>query len=270
MDCSGGTFFINNLPIGATVFWSSSDINIATVVNNNNQGIVSRVGSTSGNVRITGTITLPCGTTVIEFKDINIGRSNGNDFTISSIYNNNGCYVLFEILDLQSFPINSEVDYAVSYEWSYLLESSTQQTVWTTLPCNGSSCTASFYEEGNYQVRLITTDACGAQSVAIKYITISSSCSGGGFFSITASPNPTDGDLNVTIEEEKPEVKALSKNEKVKYVLYDLNRGQAVKQWVFENNQNQQRLNVRDIKPGQYILVITKGKYRQSKQIIIR
>lgn len=73
LDCSGGTFFINNLPAGATVFWESSNVSIATVSNVNNQGIVTWLGSTSGNIRITGTITLPCGSTVVEFKDIFLG-----------------------------------------------------------------------------------------------------------------------------------------------------------------------------------------------------
>ncbi len=60
LSCSGGTFFINNLPNGASVNWTSSNTLIATVANSNNQGIVSRVGTASGSVRITGTITLPC------------------------------------------------------------------------------------------------------------------------------------------------------------------------------------------------------------------
>lgn len=70
-SCAGSTFFINNLPTGASVNWVSSNNSIATVSNTNNQGIASRVGN--GNVRITGTITLPCGNTIAEFRDVYFG-----------------------------------------------------------------------------------------------------------------------------------------------------------------------------------------------------
>ncbi|MBK8089233.1 MAG: hypothetical protein IPK31_15555 [Chitinophagaceae bacterium] len=37
-----------------------------------------------------------------------------------------------------------------------------------------------------------------------------------------------------------------------------------VKEWKFLNNQKQYKLNVTGIRAGQYILVVTKGKYRQT------
>lgn len=89
-------------------------------------------------------------------------------------------------------------------------------------------------------------------------------------FTITASPNPVVGNLNVKLENEKPEVKALSKNEKVSYMLYDVNRTKAVKQWTFDNSQPQRTLNVHGIMPGQYILIVAKGKYRRSTKIFIQ
>lgn len=93
---------------------------------------------------------------------------------------------------------------------------------------------------------------------------------GRGYFRVQASPNPTSSDLFVTIDKEKAEVKALSSSEKIQYLLYDFNRAQAIKQWTYYNDQKQHKLNVSGIRAGQYILVVTKGKYRQSTQIIIK
>lgn len=132
-----------------------------------------------------------------------------------------------------------------------------------------------YVPSGWYIIQLQTTNSCGTSQwyeTEVEYVNCLED--GGGCpdcpFRIAASPNPTDGDLNVTIEKEKQEVKALSKTEKVKYVLYDLNRTQIVRQWTFDNGQNRRTLNLRGIKVGQYVLVVTKGKYRQSTQIIIR
>lgn len=93
---------------------------------------------------------------------------------------------------------------------------------------------------------------------------------GGGFFRVQASPNPTSSDLYITIDKEKDEVKALKTSENINFVLYDFNRAQSIKQWTYKNDQKQYRLNVSGIRQGQYILVVTKGKYRQSTQIIIK
>lgn len=92
----------------------------------------------------------------------------------------------------------------------------------------------------------------------------------GRFFRVQASPNPTFSDLYVPIDKEKTEVKALGRTEKVKYILYDFNKAHAVKQWTYFNDQTQRLLNVSGLKSGQYILVVTKGKYQQSIQIIIK
>lgn len=92
---------------------------------------------------------------------------------------------------------------------------------------------------------------------------------GWGFFSITASPNPATDDLNVTVSDESPEVKSLSKDEKVIIQLYELNTNLLARQWNFKNDQSQYKLNVRGLRSGQYILIISKGKYKESKHIII-
>lgn len=136
---------------------------------------------------------------------------------------------------------------------------------------SGSTGTVGYLSQGFYVFRARPNGQCGVGNWYETEVDNFECNSGGGEenFRILASPNPTDGDLNIKITDEKPDVKSLSKTEKVLYQLYDINRTSLVKQWVFDNYQNQQRLNVRGLKTGQYVLVVTKGKYRQSKHIII-
>jgi hypothetical protein len=217
----------------------------ATVSGTGNQAIVTPNGSnTFGEVTLTATVNDNCLRNNIATIVLLIGGSYGNDFTINPS-SSGGCYGLFEMFDLQAFPVNTQNNYTVNYQWSYLKESTTEPTVWTNLPYDYSSCTVSFYEEGTYQLRLITTDVCGLQHTAIKYVTISSSCGGGGFFRITASPNPATNDLYVSIDNEKQEVKDNTASlSTIQMNLYDLFTSQIVRQWKLPNNQKQYHLNV--------------------------
>jgi Matrixin/Secretion system C-terminal sorting domain len=83
--CASGNLFINHLPNGATVNWTSSNNLLATITTVNNQGSYSRINNANGLVRFTGTITLPCGTTVIEFVDIFIGTGT-QTFMLNNVY----------------------------------------------------------------------------------------------------------------------------------------------------------------------------------------
>ena len=89
-------------------------------------------------------------------------------------------------------------------------------------------------------------------------------------FTISSSPNPAERELYVTIANETPEVKALSKSESVIFSLSEFFTGQVVKQWNFKNDQNQQKLNIWGVRPGQYMLTVSKGKYKQSTKVIIK
>ncbi len=86
---------------------------------------------------------------------------------------------------------------------------------------------------------------------------------------MTVSPNPAARDLAITISDESPEVKALKQDEKVLIQLYEFSTHLLVKQWNFKNTQNQFSLNVRNLRKGQYILVLHKGAYKESKTVLI-
>ncbi len=89
-------------------------------------------------------------------------------------------------------------------------------------------------------------------------------------FKINVSPNPTISDLIVELTDQSAEMQKLDKTEKIMYKLYDFAQTNIAKQWIFDNSQNRRTLNVGGLKSGQYILVVTKGKRKQSTQIIIK
>jgi len=262
LNCAGGTFFINNLPTGATVFWSSSDLSIASVVNNNNQGTVSRVGNASGNVRIRGDITMPCGTIVQEFMDIHIGTVMAADIVgmDPNVYFSAG----------QTVTLYANED-ASSYEWAIaggtVIGNSTGQSITVKL----DNCFNGQNAYNDFDANIALTNACGT---GFNYHEHTYAVCTGGIdpeFDIMVSPNPTiTREINVTIVDVNNKMKTMNKDADILYTLYDFYSKQTVvKQWRFKNT-NKQTLDVRAIKPGQYILVVSKGKHQQSKQIIIR
>ena len=176
LDCSGGTFFINNLPNGASVFWASSDNLIATVTNNNNQGIVSRVGNASGDVRITGTITLPCGTTVVEFIDIHIGAQAPTFVPYGTICSS----VPFTLC---ANPIAN----SISRQWVARVGNSN-----VVLQETGDWCVE--VPANTLYVDLFVTNNCGTAQKRqfVRY----TDC--GSFANIAVSPNPSSSQTNVT------------------------------------------------------------------------
>lgn len=88
-------------------------------------------------------------------------------------------------------------------------------------------------------------------------------------FMVETSPNPATDNVQVNLEDEAAEVKALSKEENVTLTLHDFNTAMVVKKWNFKNDRKHFNLYVGDVKKGRYILVVKKGKYQQSTQIMI-
>lgn len=257
ISCSGGTLFINNLPVGATVFWASSDVSVATVANVVNQGIVSRTGSASGSIRITATITLPCGTTVTEFIDLVIGTLAASDIIgMDGTHLSAGQYITIYI----------DED-ATAFNWSFaggtIIGSSTDRMLTAKLDnCfNGQRASNEFTATVSYQ------NACGTSLP--KYETSYADCDGNEVpdFRVSVAPNPAKGSLYVEIKESKQSIRKEETN--VDYHLYTMTSNRLVKYWTFKGLELHRTLSISDVKPGRYLLVVTKGKEKQSRQVII-
>lgn len=131
-----------------------------------------------------------------------------------------------------------------------------------------------YVPQGWYIFQIRATNACGTSTwfeTEIEYTDCLDHGGGGegGGLQVVVAPNPAHGNLNVTIESNKPSLKAAAGNEKVVYAIYDVGRSQLIRQWT-RNDDKTQSLDIQGIKPGQYILHVTKGKLKQSKHIIIK
>lgn len=237
LDCSGGTFFINNLPVGATVFWSSSNTTIATVTNTNNQGTVTRFSTASGNVRIIGTITLPCGTTVIEFMDVQIGTP-APSLSVS-VY----------CPEAVAFVNNSQA--ATNFTWS-LETSSGTQTI------NSPSNVETFKNIYSNAYLCVTYDnVCGTSYPACY----SFDCSSNGEHRFAASPNPTTGDIQI-------EATGTDKNITIKEIQVTDKMGNVKKKIKLNGDTKKTKINIAELPADTYIIRIYDGKTWTSKKVI--
>lgn len=268
---TSNNYSIPNLLAGATVIWSVTPNGIVTVNSpNSNQTTLTSIGN--GIITLTATISNACGNQIVLTKqNISVGipqiemvnftnAVGGQGFWCSTHTNN--------LFSIEPSYLNSFPPYEVR-----LLNYPSMTVFRTNNWANTGTDPFGYVPPGWYIFQLRTSNACGTSpwfETEIEYVDCFSYEGGGENFRIIASPNPTDGELNVTTDKEKAEVKTLSKTERVTYQLYDFNRTIIVKQWSFDNSQNRRTLNVSGLKAGQYILVVTKGKYRQSTQILIK
>jgi hypothetical protein len=271
--CSGSkTYTFNSVHPNAPVTWSVTPGGIVSLVTNADKsvtltkigdGVVTLTGSATTCGVQTGNITkqITVGGPIIEFVNFTNGVTGQAHFCSSHIGNQFECF-------FSTPPTNTSIEYRI-LSWPSLNVVYTDPNSYPT----GSPITV-FYtpSPGWYVLEVRATNDCGTGDwvgFEVEY----KDCTergGGEWFRVQTSPNPASSDINVTIDQEKTEVKELSSSETVHYILYDFNKAKAVKQWKFLNNQKQYKLNIQGIKTGQYVLIVTKGKYRQTKQVIIQ
>ena len=208
-----------------------------------------------------------CGTTTLT-RDVTMGYPMIY-YNINPYSTGNECYTPNSLYYFSIEPGQNDFQFVTGYEWGYRPYNSTNETIVGDPNLPNTTVTINFPTTGFYEVFVRPKNYCGTGIESTSIIEVVSMCSGVGWYRVTASPNPTKDDLNIIIDDEKEEVKNLSKNEAVKMSLYNLYTKQIVRLWEFKNDQSLHKLNVRGLKKGMYVLVVSKGKYQQSKQIII-
>ena len=261
--CSTEVFSINGLQNGATVTWNVSPKKVVNITASGNQ--VSIVKTNNGLFTLTATITDACGSTNF----ITLTRN----LTAGPL----SPYISGPFDPIQNTIMNvayvGEQYYFIASE--YIPESPAPTYTWTLTPPPGSGGNVSLFSggtiylyfndgEGNYTLNLTKTTSCGSNSIAIV-IPVQQNYG----FRISASPNPTSDVLNVTIDNETADVKALKKEENIKIDLIDFVTGTKRKSWSYKNVQNTFNLSVANLPKGQYVIRVSKGSYKQTKQIII-
>lgn len=265
--CNSGVYTLN-VPTGVSVTWSISNPYAATLSPSGNQVTITKIYDSK--VTLSATI---CGSAITVTKDIFIGvtgvdmisfinGAGGEGYFCTSHYGN-------KFIANTGRP-NTGIEYRVR-DWPNLNIVYTDPTIYAPgeVPMNYMPSTLGYYV---VEVRVHTN--CGITDWMGYEVEFTNCIDGGGGlmgeFAIMASPNPTDGDLHIKLIKEKPEVAALSKTENIRMVLTEMSTQKTMKQWTFKNDTNQFKLDVRGIKPGLYILNVYKGKYKQSKQILIK
>lgn len=249
LNCIGGTFFINNLPNGASVFWTSSNTSIARVVNSNNQGTVSRVGNISGDVRITGTITLPCGTTVVEFMDIHIGIQTPTNID----------YSIDPFASCNEVRVSTDYFPDATYTWSYFKQPYSGNLV--QFPNSASTRKLTLSQgSGTYNIGVTATNSCGTSN--IYFITVPIDCSGDDGYRFSVSPNPATNTITVQ-QKEKP-------NNAINEVRIFDNLGNLKKYSKYGVGTRQAQINVADLKTGIYFIEISSGQNKERQQLVIQ
>lgn len=265
-------FSVPNL-LGCTYTWTSSS-NLFLITGQNTSTAVFRSISTQqtdfGWIQVIINDSKGRNRTATAIKNVQMGLSQIENITFLNGIGTNGFFCTshagnqFEI-----FPQRANVSYEYRLlSWPNLNVIYTDPTLYSGTPISVNYIPS----PGWYVLEVRMNTPCGSTGwvgYEVEFVDCTQ-IEGGGFFRVQVSPNPTSSDLFVTIDNEKAEVKALSSSEKIVYILYDFNRVQAIKQWIYYNDQKQHKLNVAGVRPGQYILVVTKGKYRQSTQIIVK
>lgn len=270
---TSNNYTINNLPVGAIVQWTTSPQGIATP-NTPNAQQTSLARIADGVITLTATITNVCGGPYTITKgNINVGGPQIELVTFSNGANGEG-YFCTSHNGNQFEPVLSFTPASCGIEYR-LLSYPSLNVVYTdpTLYACGAISVGSNFAPGWYVLETRLTTDCGTSAwtgYEVEFVDCSVLGGGNQYFSVSASPNPVESDLYVRIDKEKQEVKSLGKDADVYFKLYDFYTKHVVKQWRFKNDQDQRTLKVSDVKPGQYILSVSKGKYSQSMQIIIQ
>lgn len=277
--CSGSKNYTitGTLPPGATVCWSSSNSNIGSVPSSpNNCGTSKSVTYVvPGLITLTATVT-DCMETYSVTKDILIGATVSGYYRIHSDYH---YYGIFNPLYNNNSPIwlpankgfgvdiwlNSPGIQSATWSRDGTSYPFTWNTSGTFLSFSGTSG-ATAYVERKGIFNLTAQTVCGTFNSTYNWPVV---VQGWGSFQVTTSPNPATDLITINISEESPEAKALSKEENVIIEIYTLNQSRLIKQWKLKNDQNRFSLNVANLQKGNYILVVKKGKFKESKQVLI-
>lgn len=92
-------------------------------------------------------------------------------------------------------------------------------------------------------------------------------------FDISVAPNPTSSVFHLTINDnaslKKSSVGPQLSNSQLECVLYNVQRAEITKRWLLPPGAKHE-LDVSGVKTGQYVLVITRGRERSSRHVIVK
>ena len=231
------TYSVPNLA-GVTYIWStSSNLTINGPITNPDVQVTPNAVGGSGWVQVS--ITTACGT-IVKRRNVTL-----TDYSEAYVYNED---INIQVIHPPEWNVGA-------YRWymdGVFFRQTNAPLLKTTLVNQCHYWSVSFVTACGESPETYPIDiGCGNRAAAAEYST---------------NPNPVQNNTITVSRTTKPPAKAA---ETVRIYLHDFQTGGTMRQWKFANMPDQQPLNVSGLKKGKYILVITRGSYRQSQQMII-
>lgn len=264
------SYSVSNTPAGSSVTWSVSPGGIAALTQVNNTATLTTLSA--GTVTLTASIPF-CDGTVIRSKQVLVNAGGTNNLSVIRYMSSQNCVTPYAYdPSVNTFVISNfgggtmPVEIQNVYGGLVYNNGAYSPSVTVTTPIFHLMQDPGI-QAASIDIQLRVTNTCGWTN----WETISIPVCEQGMFMFSVSPNPASGQLTVTLESSQAETaKTNSQKDPVIYRLYNFNMTSVVKTWQFDTNQTKRTLNIEGIKPGQYVLLVTKGQQRQTKQVIIR
>lgn len=280
--CSGSKTYgiTGTIPPGASICWSSSNTNAATL--GTSCGVPAVLNYVNaGQTKLSATVTDCEGTyAVANTKDLLIGAYAGGYYTITSnyhssgnqltLYNNNSTIFLPAN---QGFGINAyltSVGRTGNATWTR--NASSYPFFWyqigaSTLTFSGNSAPTS-YQQRTGIFNLSVPTACGTFNGQFSWPIVTQGWS----FRVASAPNPSTNTLSVSVvdSENSTQKLATTSSSSISMDLSRFDNARQVKSWTFKGGLSEFILDVSDLPNGTYVLRVTIDGSSKTSQIIIK
>jgi hypothetical protein len=265
--CVGSTrnFSVRSIT-GASYSWQCSSN--ATIVGSTTGSTVTVQGGSNGAAWVQVSISTPCSgsTPAISTANFYVGTGVSPYVNLSA----GGQGICFDQFTDYWFSASSP-EPGMWYKWGYTLNNGSPVTI-----MNWGSATSpliNFPQAGSYQIFATPVNNCGEGDPGYYDLYVNHSwdpCYDGlQSFNLSVSPNPTRGEISISLADEKAALKPVNKDEPVEILLLDFYTKAVTKKWVFKGNQTRFTINASNVKKGQYVIQVKKGKFNQHRLVII-
>ena len=280
--CSGSKSYAisGTIPPGASVCWSSSNTNSATLGATCGTPVSLNYIS-NGLTKLSATVTDCIGTyPVPTIKELLVGNYAGGYYTITSNYHSSGN-------QLTLYNNNSSIFLPANQGFginAYLTSPGrTGNAIWTrnassypffwyqigasTLTFSGNSA-PSAYQQRTGIFNLSVPTVCGTASRQFSWPIVTQGWS----FRVASSPNPSTNMLSVSVvdSENSNQKLATTAASSISMDISRFDNARQVKSWTFKGSSSEFNLDVSDLPNGTYVLRVTIDGTSKTSQIIIK
>ena len=263
--CSSPTIYsIQNLPPNTTAAWSVSPSIITAIVNPpNGSSATLNSNGYNGNATITATLTNGCGTTAIS-KQIFVGEP----FQITNIQTT---YTMFKCNVIKYIFTVIGAQGSTNYKWYY--RNITQGTGFTLFKNSSANFANSPVNDGScdqVEIRVDATNECSATPKQYLFPSdlcppfVDGSCSSGR--TLYVSPNPSVSNIELKLIDE-PNVIPANPNPKKIMTIRIVDKMGQIKRTMNGNQMDRMIINLSNLSPDIYTILVFDGREWMSKQI---